>query len=401
MKDRKRVILYFAAVILFSMSCNFAHPVTPALFKKLQLPDYMFGVALASMYFGNFLFSPFWAKIVGIWSSRRVLMVSCLGYGIGQLIFANCTSILSVIIVRFLTGIFVGGGFVGMLTYVVNTAPDEAARSRFLVTSATLEGVFNSVGYFIGGMLGEIGIITAVLVQAVCLFGTGLFFRLVCTDDVKTAGTREKVTIGLRDIDPTHAFAQGMPLLKCAIGLLMIVCALRAFSQTCFDQTFNYYVTDQIGLSTGYNGAFKGTMGLVTLLANATLCRQLIRKTDTGKSVSVVFAGCAVFMAVILLTKAVAPFLVMCILFFALSAVTTPLLQDLVADAAEREGRDSNMVMGFYNALKNSGNIVGALTAGFTYLAAPRAPFVCCMAGMLIACVCAVIYAGKRRRSQN
>lgn len=399
MKERKKVFLYFAVVILFSMTCSFAHPVTPALFKKLQLADFMFGVALACMSFGNLLFSPFWAKAAGAMSSRKILLICCSGYGVGQLLFSACTSVAEIIIVRFLTGIFVGGIFVGMLTYIVNTAPNEEKRSKYLVYSATIEGVFNAVGYFVGGMLGEISVITAVLVQAICLIVCGFAFLFICENDAKVTAEKLNRKTLLREINFTKSFSQGLPLLRCTIGLLLIVCSFQYFSQTCFDQSFNYYVTDQIGLSTGYNGAFKGAMGLVTLVANATLCSWLMKKTDTKKTVIAVLAGCSAIMLCILLILDLTPFLIMNIIYFALSAISVPMLQDLVAKAADAEGHDSNIVMGFYNALKNFGGILGALLAGFTYIVTPKTPFICCMAGMLAAAVFAALFTFKKKQS--
>ena len=47
MKYKTRFLLFFAAMILFNMASNFAHPVTPTIIQNLSLPDYMFGLMLA------------------------------------------------------------------------------------------------------------------------------------------------------------------------------------------------------------------------------------------------------------------------------------------------------------------------------------------------------------------
>ena len=400
MRQKKRVLLFFATVTLFSMTCSFAHPVTPSLFKQLQLADYMFGVALACMTFGNFLFSPFWGKLAGTVSSRNIMLICCCGYAVGQLLFAASTTVLAVVVVRFLTGIFVGGIFVGMLTYIVNTSPDEKTRGKYLVYLATIEGVLNSVGYFIGGMLGEISVYVAVVTQAVCLAVCGIAFRAVCEDDAK----REPAALSrgrtlLKQANPFKAFAQGAPFMTCLIGLLFVVCAMQNFGQTCFDQSFNYYVIDQIGLSTGYNGAIKGVMGIVTLAANSTVCVWLMKKTDTHRSIIAVLFVCGLLMVGVLMLSNLTLFLVVSVLFYALSAICVPILQDIVASAGKEQGYDSNLVMGFYNAMKNFGGILGALLAGFTYMVTPRTPFVCCMIGFLAAAVCAGIYAKRARHA--
>lgn len=394
MKTKKKALSFFAVVTLFSMTCSFAHPVTPSLFKQLQLADYMFGVALACMSFGNLLFSPFWGRMSSRMSSRSTMLICCLGYAVGQLLFAMSKTVAQVIVIRLFTGVFVGGIFVGMLTYIVNTAPDEKTRARYLVYQATLEAVFNAAGYFVGGMLGEISVQTAVITQACSLGLCAVLFRIVCVDDSRRVELPRGKEL-LREVNPLRAFIQGKPLLMCSMGLLLAVCSLQYFSQTCFDQSFNYYVIDQIQLSTGYNGAIKGSMGLVTLAANSTLCVWLMKKTDTKKSVAIVLAICGVTMSVALCITDLVPFLILNIIFFALSAISVPMLQDLVASAGKERKLDGSMVMSFYNALKNLGGILGALLAGFTYMVTPKTPFICCIAGLLIASAIAVVYRRK------
>ena len=54
---------------------------------------------------------------------------------------------------------------------------------------------------------------------------------------------------------------------------------------------------------------------------------------------------------------------------------------------------DSNLVMGFYNAMRSLGGILGALLAGFTYMVTPKTPFICCVVGFLLAAVFSAYYA--------
>ena len=106
MKYKTRFLFFFAAMILFNLAANFAHPVTPTIIKDLALPDYMFGLMLAAMQFSNFLFSPFWGKLNGAISSRQTLMICCVGYGVAQLGFACATTQGMILLVRVLAGVF-------------------------------------------------------------------------------------------------------------------------------------------------------------------------------------------------------------------------------------------------------------------------------------------------------
>ena len=105
MNYKLRFSLFFAAMILFNLAANFAHPVTPTIIQELQLPDYMFGLMLAAMQISNFLFSPFWGKLNATISSRQTLLICCLGYGAAQLGFAYAQSQAMILAVRVLAGV--------------------------------------------------------------------------------------------------------------------------------------------------------------------------------------------------------------------------------------------------------------------------------------------------------
>ena len=78
MKYKLRFALFFSGMILFQMAANFAHPVTPTIIQDLALPDYMFGLMLASTLLAMFLFSPFWGKINNMVSTRTILLMSAI-----------------------------------------------------------------------------------------------------------------------------------------------------------------------------------------------------------------------------------------------------------------------------------------------------------------------------------
>ena len=145
MKYKIRFSLFFTAMILFNLAANFAHPVTPTIIKNLNLPDYMFGLMLAAMMISQFLLSPFWGKINTRISSRKTLLISCVGYAAAQLGFAYANTQVKILLVRVMAGVFVGGIFVSFLTYVINMARPED-QGRYLTYSATIQAVFGAFG---------------------------------------------------------------------------------------------------------------------------------------------------------------------------------------------------------------------------------------------------------------
>ena len=370
MKYKQRFLFFFTAMILFNLAANFAHPVTPTIIQDLRLPDYMFGLMLAAMQFSNFLFSPFWGKLNVSISSRQTLLICCTGYGVAQLGFACATTQSMILLARVLAGVFVGGIFVSFLTYVINTAKPED-QAKFLTYSATIQAVFGAFGYLVGGLLGEFSIRGTFYLQAFCLGLAGVLFRLVCLPDGQQEQTDLK-KIAL-ETNPLQAFIDGKYFMNMAFVMLFAVNILMNFANTGFDQVFNYYLKDQLGLTSSYNGIIKAAVGLISFVFNMTVCLWIIRKTDTRISMTVLMALCAVTALGTLLAPKIWLFILLSVFVYAGYSVSLPVLQNMVAVQADPMRK--NLVMGFYNATKSLGSIIGSLMAGFLYAVHIKLPF--------------------------
>lgn len=384
------LLMFYLGCMILNIAANTAHPVTPTIFTTLGLGSYMFGVALASQLITNFLFSPFWGWISSYITSRKVLLITCIGYGIGQVLFGLATTEMGFIVARALTGIVCGGCFVCMMTYVVNTAPDSVSRGRELAATATIQMVCSAFGYFIGGMLGEIFTYLAIIVQVIMLVIAGFVFYFGCKDDARYTVQDLKKIKSVAEFNPFHSFFLAKNFLTPVFTVLFIACLLQNLGYTCFDQTFNYYIRDQFNFSSGYNGILKGIMGLITLAANSTICIWLIHKTDIRKSVIGVLAICSAAMFGVIWFEEIIPFIIVFVIFFAFNSISLPLLQDLVASGGPED--QNSLIMGFYNAMKSLGGIIGALFAGLLYTANPKMPFIFGFISFVLAAALSTIY---------
>jgi len=370
MNYKTRFALFFAGMILFQLAANFAHPVTPTIIQDLALPDYMFGLMLAAMQLSNFLFSPFWGKLNVSISSRQTLCVCCMGYGVAQLGFACATTQGMILLVRVLAGVFVGGIFVSFLTYVINTANPED-QAKYLTYSATIQAVCGAFGYLVGGILGEFSIRGTFFLQAFCLAVAGVLFRFVCLPDGQQKRLDLKQTF--KQTNPLQAFLDGKHFMNMAFVMLFAVNILMNFANTGFDQVFNYYLKDQLGLTSSYNGIIKAAVGLISFVFNMSLCLWIIRKTDTKISITVLMGLCALAAAGTVLTPQIGLFIALSVFVYAGYSVSLPVLQHMVAVQADPARK--NLVMGFYNATKSLGSIIGSLMAGFLYALHVKLPF--------------------------
>ena len=396
-KMDKHLLFYYLGCIVLSIAANTAHPVTPTIFTTLGLGSYMFGVALASQLLTNFLFSPFWGWLSSYASSRRILLITCIGYGVGQTLFGLATTELGFIIARALTGVVCGGCFVCMMTYVVNTAPDPVTRGKQLTVNATIQSVFGAFGYFVGGMLGEVFTYLAIIVQVILLVLAGLIFYFGCKDDSRYAMQDLKKTKGFAEFNPFHSFLLARNFLTPIFAVLFVVVLLQNMGFNCFDQTFNYYIRDQFNFSSGYNGILKGIMGLITLAANSTICIWLIKNTNNRSSALGVLAICSVAMFGVIWFEEIIPFIIVFVVFYAFNSISVPLLQNLVAGGGPEE--QNSLIMGFYNAMKSLGGIIGALCAGLLYTANPKMPFIFGFIAFVAAPFMSILY--KKAEKKN
>lgn len=396
MKYKTRFLGFFLAMTLFHLAANYAHPVTPTIIQNLGFQDYMFGLLLATMMIANFLFSPFWGKINLYISSGRSLCICCVGYGLAQLGFAYSTTELIVLLFRLLAGVFVGGIFVGMLTYVVNIAKPED-QGKYLTISAIINAVAGAFGYLIGGLIGEYSIRLTFGVQSASLCLAGIAFLLICQNDAQ-AGKKPSARQLLVQANPLRAFLDGKYFMNPGFVLLFLLCALMNFANTGFDQAFNFYLQDQLSLTSSYNGIIKAAVGMITFLFNTTLCVWIIRKTYRPRSLTILVVVCAAAALCTLLIPQIWLFIGCSVLVYAGYSVSIPVLQNMVADQADPAQK--NLVMGFYNAAKSLGSVIGSLTVGFIYALHAKLPFACValIYGICIPVALGYLVFSKRRK---
>ena len=371
MRYKFRFSLFFFAMILYIFASNFIHPVTPTLIQDLNLPDYMFGMMPAATLLFMFLFSPFWGKITTMISSRNTLLVTSIGYALAQLGLAYSTLQGPILLMRALAGFFSGGSFVAFLTYVINKAEPED-QAKFLTYSATIQAVAAPFGYLAGGVLGEFSILGTLYILAVAMVVSGILFYIACEADFTTA-----VKLSAREIvkgsNPLQAILDGKHFMTKAFALLFAVNVLTNFGNFGFDHAFNYYLKDQLGLTSSYNGIIKAAVGFVSFVANMSLCMWIIRKTNVKKSMISIALFCTVAALGVLLIPSMAVYVTCSVMVYAGYSVSLPLVQHMAAE--ESDPAQKNLVMGFYSATKWLGSVIGSLTAGLLYGIHTKLPF--------------------------
>ncbi len=386
---QKKLILFFIICAIFNMAASFAHPVTPTLIVERNLDSSMFGVAFAAMMSMYFLFSPFWGKLCDYIPLHYVLLICCSGYAAGQVIFAMAQSEALVVGGRMFAGVFTGGAYTAMANFTAHHSEDPAQRGRNFVILSTVQSVCSAVGYFIGGMLGLISVETAFLAQIVLLAGSGVLWAIFCRTDGEYQ-PKANQPLRLKDVNPFAAFLSARHFVTPLMALVFAITAISAIGQNSYEQCFNYYIKDQYGMSSAYNGIFKAAIAGLTLFLNMTVSLYLQKRTDINKTFLYILMICTVLVGSILFQPSRVWFIAVYIIYSSVMVLRLPLLQTMTSNQADSSS--ANAAMGLYQAMISLGGIFGALFAGLIYNANPNLPFVLAFIAFLIATLIGFAY---------
>ena len=388
-----RLLIIYA---IYSLVANFAHPVEPTFYKLLQLPDYIFGVAFASMATAIFLFSPFWNRMADRIGPNRVLILAYIGYGFGQLyFFFFAKSVVQVVIARLIAGVFIGAISVSDILYILENAEPEN-KGKSLAALVTVNAIFAAFGYLVGGVLGDYSLKLCLGLEVVGLWLLSPL-HLFLLKDKEREGSKEKVGELLKEANPLKAFILPKEVLNRVFISFLLVCALTSFASICYEQCFNYFIKDQYGFPPSYNGYLKGGVGIITLIANSTICNYLLYKSDIRRSIIYVLAICMAMMVGIVMIDEVIPFIILNVVFFGFNAVYKPLLQSMLNGFVRKSDAP---VVGVYNSISNIGTIAGSLVSGFVYEVSPKGSFVYAAVSFGLAIICAIIQQKNSDTSQ-
>lgn len=116
----------------------------------------------------------------------------------------------------------------------------------------------------------------------------------------------------------------------------------------------------------------------------------IIKHTNVSKASIFLLLISSITMFNVLLTNNIIIFILLNVVYFALNAIIVPVIQDLIASRSNN--KNTSIVMGFYNAIKSLGGILGALIAGFLYVFNPRLPFISGLITFILATILSVYY---------
>lgn len=395
---RLRRVSFPILCVLFgleSVAANVVHPVEPAFYIALGLPDWIFGAAYAAMAFGLFSFAPFWGLVSDRIGRVPTLAITLLTYGLSQLAFLVSTTVATILLARFAAGAFCAGVGVAAMAYVADVS-DAGTCGRRMTVFAAVQNVATAFGYLVGGVVGEGDPGRSFVLQFFILAAVSLGAFVLLREGPQFVRSERRLT--LASANPLAAFAGTRVIMSPWMVAFLVSTVCACLASSAFDNSFNYYLRDQFGFPTTYNGVIYAVVGALGLAANLLIGLRLQRSRDVERSVGVVLLCAAAVLAATLLATTMPVYLGLNIVFYIFNSMYLPLMQAL---AIEGDPTGHGMVSGLFQSFKSLGAMVGALVAGFIYEASSLAPFV--MAAVAFAGGAAAVWVARgvaRRRGR-
>ena len=359
------------------------HPVTPTMFIEKGFEDYLFGVSFAAMSLCYFFGSLIWGTIGDRYGHIKVIAINGPIYGLTQLLFGMTNSVVMTIAARLIGGFFSAGVFVCSLAYLVNLT-DKDNRGRYMNYYVAFNSVGAAFGYFAGGILGNYSINAVFMFQSSAIVLSGILTYLLIDEQY----LETKFTSGM-SLNPFRAYNEIMGEMPKILVTFLMAVFLTSLATTAYDNAFNYYLKDVLGLPSSYNGIIKAIIGIVTLTVNFTVNFYIEKHTDARKSLIAVLLLCGFSSLAVPFIPTLYPFFIGNIIFFMFNAIYLPIQQDIIT--RDQDSKTSGLISGIFNSVRAVGMIFGALFSGFIYELGSSLPFIATSIVFFISSVICII----------
>ena len=385
MKNRS-VLKFFLIYFGFTIVSNFVHSITPAFLQMIQAPSYINGVAFSVMSLCSFFASPFWGKMGDRKPYPQLMAVGFFGYALGQFFFSIARGVPMLLFARVISGLLNGALAVNALSYLISVS-DSENRGQYLAMFAMLQSVGTCIGYLIGGVIGDYSLMAVFYAQIGAASVLGIVTLLVLRDAPGRTLSTEKIDFA--KINPVTSMTTSMRRVDAAMGVYLAIVFCFGFAMMSYDNYFGYFLRDQFGFPTSYNGYFKALIGIIAIIANSTINMWINKHTDVRKSITVILGLCSVSItAMPLASHSIPAFLGVALLYYTCNAITMPILQVMMMKDEDKS--ETGTISGLFNAFISLGRTFGPLIAAFAYGLNPLYPFVLAAAMYMIAALLSI-----------
>lgn len=351
----KRVVIIISLMTMTVTINNLAHPVTPELVSSIGHGSFLLGVLFAAMSFTNFIMSPIWGRLSDKIGRKPFMVIAPIFYGLSQLGFGFSTNPYIIIVFRMIAGGVACATFVAGMAYLIDVS-DASKRTKIMALYTALTGFASTLGYLIGGVIGEDDYHRTFIFQCIL----SIFSSIIMLIFIKESHQKAKIVNKGGSIFKDLSKYRGT-----IVPFLLIITLLTSFMHIGFNNSFNSYMKFVLNLGPKKIGIIMAITGFIGIIMNIMIFPFIKRKFNDYFSLML-----SAFM--MFTTLAIAMYLekhyftlmiIILVIYFGFLALYKPLLQSILS----KRGNASGEIMGLNNAFGALGNVGGSFYAGAVF----------------------------------
>ncbi|WP_044035488.1 MFS transporter [Candidatus Arthromitus sp. SFB-rat-Yit] len=388
-KYNKQFVKISILNLIIYIALNMAHPVTPKLINENYLPTFYFGLLTGCFNLSTFITSPTFGVICNIYGKKIPMIISLIGYTIGQIVFGFFPNSINVLIARIISGIFIAGYFVSSMSYVSSITPNDLKLKRFSYFNAS-----NSLGMIIGSLIGgNLGVtnyrLTFIVQIIICVFSIILIIIFFKDNTIKNNDLKFKFKIlnfkYLKEIKKSNKFTY----------LILIIMILTFLSIQGYLSTISYYVEDVLNLPTSINGLILGSTGAFTIITNLLIIPIIVKKFNSKSIYMFAILLCGSSIIISMLTKNQYITSIFLLIFIATQTLITPTIQSVLL---ENSNQNHSELLGLQNGFKAIGSFLGSILSGLLFNVWFKLPFILVGISLILSFIILKSFKEKRLR---
>lgn len=358
---KNQVLLIIVYTFLMSIFYNMAHAVTPELIVQNGMPDYTIGVLFSAMATSMFLFSSFWGRFIDKHGRKLGLIIFPIGGVIGQLGFGLSTNIWVALIFRVITG-SVAGGMMSTVTVYLTDVSEEKSLNRNLAINSALMGFGTTLGYLLGGYIGDTNYQITFFTQASLITILPIYASLLL---IKTEYevSEKRTSFNLEILNKYK---------KTILYKIMIVSFLTSFGYVSYNNNITMYLSKYLDFSPILIGYYMAYSGILLLVSNLIFLPFLLKRLTPLRVIIIQLLTISTILVVFPFISSELYLIIMISIFVFFLRLNTPLENMLISENAKV---DKGEAFGIIQSLRSLGMIFGSLITGFTFDLIPYSPF--------------------------
>ncbi len=346
LNNREKTRFVILTVCIYA-GMNFAHPVTPAYIRDLGISDSYFTIFFSSMALALMIFAPYFGSKGDVYGRKWFVALGIFGYGIGQIMFAYFNHPYLIVIARAFSGVFAAAIFTNLISFIAeNTSLKERTTAMSIFTGIS---VFSStLGYYIGGVLGELSPVRAIYFQG--LFDIAIAFAVLIYFPLKRTEYKKRGNI-FQNI-------KNLKKLNHALVFLLLATTFFVLAQNNTAKFLDVFL-DENGFTTKQIGKYALIRGGINILGVFIIVPLLLKKFKelTIMRIALIISAISLIASFTFVRFEIAMYTTY-FLYYTMISIYTPLDQ---AFLSKQITENYGIVLGVRESFRSIGLVVGPL----------------------------------------